>query len=134
MAKDDEIDKQLGFSFYKFVYVYAFTIFQMQKKQWIIRCYIFVNKRLNSCITIYTICWAIFYPRQNMIMFISSIMKFYYKIKIINFTKDGWILSQKVMKCSHSMIIITCTCNWIKLDKIYEMFRFKFIKKFGISI
>ncbi len=24
MAKDNEIDKHLGFSFYKFVYVYAF--------------------------------------------------------------------------------------------------------------
>jgi hypothetical protein len=91
-----KIDKQLGFSFYKFVYVYAFTIFQMQRKQWIIRCYIFVDKWFNSYITIYTICWAIFYPQQNMIMFISSILKFYYKLKIINFTKDGWILLQRL--------------------------------------
>ncbi len=39
----------------------------------------------------------------------------------------------KVTKCSHSMIIITCTCNRIRLDKIYEMW-IQFHKKFGISI
>jgi len=56
VAKVNEIDKQLGFSFYKFVYVYAFANLSNAKKAMKIICYIFVDKLLNSFITIYTIC------------------------------------------------------------------------------
>jgi hypothetical protein len=56
VAKDNEIDKQLGFNFYKFVYVYAFVNLSNAKKVMKIICYIFVDKLFNSFITIYTIC------------------------------------------------------------------------------